>query len=654
VGANQVGRNHAGLRKRMALFARLRSASRALPAATREIAAAEREELRASRLRETLSELAAREAPAKSLAADLNARLGDIDLELGEMQGAVLTRFDDIPFVSLRAAIPRSVETHRREVVALLEVLLAERETLVDRLPRVEYLITMLSTEESEGRRNIVHDPVTLTPVLEKFADDSLATAEADAIAMELYQAAALDSDSENFHEILRSLRARKQNIGLGCLCPAVLRAVVTYNARMFNSVESMAEASRTSDAMLDQELEKLEETIDSLDDCEADEFVAVDEVVAAADAEDGEPEAADDLEDGRDFSSVFESESLDSIIEALRIRAQGGQVGRRGPHERIAVVLDHGSLEAVESAAILSETPDATQRLVALTTVVGLMLRDPGPLKEFLEALEIPWKALSDDWVRELNDSFGRLISKMLADPKSYDLTSQLSGIKTKHLLKPFRALNAGQRSSVSEGFGGGDASAEMARIARDAANDHSSARVVMRSAQTNGTGIGFALAGSRLKVIAAAALVTIAIGLTLSNVIDIMPSEVRTVKEGALRITSPHLKSAYRNGKGRGGLMIGRVDALFVDLPIDEKIEAAEEMVENFEIQGIREAMFYDARGTMHVHYMNGKLNRPRPGDRSTGHAPGEAAVRRTLSGQKLDEVQSKRDDDEWSRDF
>ena len=91
----------------------------------------------------------------------------------------------------------------------------------------------------------------------------------------------------------------------------------------------------------------------------------------------------------------------------------------------------------------------------------------------------------------------------------------------------------------------------------------------------------------------------------------------------------------------------MVGRVDSLFVELPIEEKIEAAEEMVENFEIQGIREAMLYDSRGVMQVHYAAGQLHRPRPGDRSTGHAPGESAIRRTLSGQRLEDVQKEDDD-------
>ena len=645
MGANQVGRNHAGLRRRMGRFARLRSAERAMPTAAIRMANAEAQESRASSLRATLSELASKEAPPKVLAQELNSRLGELDQQLDDLKGVLLERFDSIPFVELRATIPRSVESHRKEALALLEVLLSDRDGLPERLPRVEYLITMLATEEDEGRRNIVHDPVTLTPGLENFPVDSLKSADAEAIAMELYQAAELDGDSEYFHEILRALRVRKHDIGLGCLSPVVLRAVVTYNARMFNSVESLAEASRASDSMLDEEFSVLEETLDAMGDSEAGEFVEEE----TAEEQVVDEEIAEELKCESVPVSVFECEGLDSIIEAVRIRVNGGVVGRRGPGERVAVILDQGSLESLESEAILAESPTSQQDIVARTTIVGLMLRDLGPLQGPLEMLGIAHDQLIDAWVRELNESFGQMLTEMLADPKAYEMTSRLSGIKTKHLLKPFKALNAATRGSVTDGFGSDEGSAEMRKIVREAAGAPASTLRTSHSVRSfgNAAGPGVGLSGARKRGIAAAALVTVAVLLVLSNVVGLVPSDVKTLTSGSLRVTSAHLQSAYRNEKGRGGLMIGRVDSLFVELPIEEKIEAAEEMVENFEIQGIREAMLYDSRGVMQVHYAAGQLHRPRPGDRSTGHAPGESAIRRTLSGQRLEDVRKEDDD-------
>ncbi|MBJ22666.1 MAG: hypothetical protein GY910_12730 [bacterium] len=76
------------------------------------------------------------------------------------MEEELLKQFDALDFVALRAGIPRSVATHRHEGVALLVTLLGARAALLGRLPRVEYLITMLSTEEADHRRNIVTTPL--------------------------------------------------------------------------------------------------------------------------------------------------------------------------------------------------------------------------------------------------------------------------------------------------------------------------------------------------------------------------------------------------------------------------------------------------------------------------------------------------------------
>ena len=642
MGANQVGRNHAGLRRRMGLFARLRSARRALPAAASDLARAEEQEAHAARLRERLAALAAQEAPAKELAKDLNAALVDVDTQLDTMQQALFAHFDETPFVSLRAKIPGSVESHRPEVIALLETLIGDRDHLLERLPRVEYLITMLATDEEDGRRNIKHDPVTLTPALENFTVEELEPVEAEAIAMELYQAASLDPESDDFHSTLRELRTRKQHIGLGCLCPSVLRAVVTYNARMFNSVESMAEASREKDSILDDSLLQMDEPLETSDEPGPEDFVSLE--IDTEPVADVEPEAPVDEVPAAAAApvSAFDSEALGSVIDTLRMRLEGGRVGRRGPSERIAIVLDQASLTTLEKQAICADDPTSDQKLVARTTVVGLMLRDLGPIQDSIDALGISRSQLTDAWVRELNESFGQLISGKLADPKGYDLASQLSGIKAKHLLKPFNALNNAKRGGPTVSAPVDAGSAEMRKVARAAASGAESLGGV-RTIRIREGGASSSLIGdgSRAKLIAAVALVAIAAGLAFSNIVGFTPAELRDVQAGSLSITSPHLESAYRNEKGRGPVMIGRVDHAFQALPIDEKIEVAEEMIENFEIQGITEAIFYDARGMMQVHYVDGKLNRPRPGDRSTGRAPGEASVRRSLSGERLDEM-------------
>ena len=664
----------------MARFARLRSASRALPATAGDAREANAREKAAAGLRARLSELAEMEAPAKELAKTLKVANAQLDERLDAMEKDLLVRFDTLPFVSLRAAIPRAVESHRREVVALLEVLLGARQDLLERLPQVEYLITMLSTEEVEGRRNIVNDPASITPMLEDFVVEDVDPKEADAIAMELYQAAALDSDAENFDEILRAVRAKKQKVGLGCLTQSVLRSVVTYNARMFNSVESQAEASRASDAALEEALLDVSEAqdldaLDGLDFEEKSEFLesaAVDPITAlakpklptaptnetptrrATDPADraAEPGAAEpaqaksveseeavevassdepvvdaasvpETEDALEPISVFDSTGLDSVIEALRIRLDGGQVGRRGPGERVAVVLDKSALEPIEIEALKAISPDRDQSVLARTAIVGLMLRDVGPVRDAMNQLGIDERMLSDAWVRELNDELGRMVSEKLADSNGYELSTKYSGIKSKHLFKPFNALNAAKRGNQVERLFAGDESAdEMRDVARSAVAKTSANRD--RSRGGRGAGFSLSMGEGKTKVIAAAALATLAFGLGVSNMIGVSPTGIVDLDSGDLFDTSEYLQSAYRNEDGRGGLIIGRVDSLFEELEIEQKIEAANEMVANFDEQGVVEVMLYDAKGFMQVHYAEGELLRPARGRPANGSRP------------------------------
>jgi len=707
VGANQVGRKHAGLRSCMARFARLRSASRALPAAVSGKSGAAGREERASKLREGLAELAKREASSsEDLVQALDRATAEIGFQLDEMERDLLECMDALDLASLQGFVPRLVESHSHEILALLEVLLGQRGELLARLPKVEYLITMLSTVEVDGRRNFACDPVSLTPTLENFTVASLDPAQEEAFVLELHQAAKLDSDSENFHTALRSLRAHKQSVGLGSLCPSVLRAVVIYNARMFDCPEALSALSGASATPVD--------AASATSGAEADQLDILDFDGLGEDLEEFAPDALD-AETDQGPVSVFDSIALQRVIEALRRRLDGERAGTDCA-ERVALLLDRSVLEPLEIAAIRAESPDADGKIVARTAVVGLMLRDVDPVEaEFLK-LGIGYDQLSDAWVRELNEAFAKLISEKLSDARAYELTSRLSSIKSKHLLKPFNALKAGNREATSVPSGIDESSAEMDQLAQAAANSEASPKQRRSDPRGGGRregppggrregppggsregafggrregalgggregapggrrggapggrrgdapgrrredaaarqGFSFSSLGeSRLKIIAAAALLIIAFGFVVSNMIGTSPAGVQILAPRSLSQTSPYLQSAYRNEKGRGGFLVGRVDAQFEALPLEEKIEAAEEMVVNFEFQGIREAMLYDASGMMQVHYAGGTLYRPRPGSRATGRRVGEAAARRSLTGQVIDLDQPKDDDeDDW----
>jgi hypothetical protein len=605
--ATGVGRDRISLRRRMERFARLRSAQRALPTAAVDLQESEDREDRANFLRLDLKRLAEAEGTSQELTSQLSEAQDVLDAKLDEMEGEVRTQFDLVEFASLRATIPRSVETHRHEVLALLETLLEDRDRLLDRLPKVEYLITMLSTEEVEQRRNIVHDPVALTPLLTNFEEGDMDPVEADSIAAELYQVASLDADRENPLTILRSVRSRKESIGLGCLSPMVLRAVVTYNARMFNCVESVRDTSRASDEILEELL-----GISSGPEIES-------ERGNYAGGLDESDEIWANIGGAEKPTSVFDSQPLASVMDALCRRQRGVPIGSCAS-ERVALVLDISSLDPIELVALMAEERDDLQELLARTTVVGLVLRDLGAVQVHLVELGLPESDLTSSWVQELNSLLGQKIAERIKDADQYELTSTLSGIKAKYLLAPMSALNAAKgRAVAGDVVGADDAAEEMRQVSREALLD--SATGATSSVREASGGIPQAAEPStsrwrnrqRMTLIAAAVPLFVMLGLMTSNFILAEKPTVETITVNGLGKLSPFISSAYRSEHGKGNLLIGRVDKQFAGLSKTERYAETEEMRARCQELGIRDAMIYDESGRLKIHIASNRIRLP-----------------------------------------
>lgn len=610
-GGTGVGRDRVSLRRRMERFARLRSAYRALPAAAVDLQDTEENESRARALRDKLKQLAESEGSSEELTEKLAGALSEIDIDLDAMDEEIRTQFDLVAFSSLRATIPRSSETHRHEVVALLETMLQDRGRLLERLPKVEYLITILATEEGGQRRKVAHDPVALTLSLTHFAVEGLDSFEAESIAAELYQVASLDADSESPLQILRSIRARKESIGLGCLTPTVLRAVVTYNARMFNHVEATRDTSRASD-------ETLEELLG----------LSIPDVESGGSAYVGGLDESDEIWENVGGAaksiSVFDSQPLVAVIDALGRRLRGVPIGSC-TSERIALVLETVNLDPLELSAISVAERDHDERILAYTAAVGLLIRDFGAVRSQLSELGLSESELTVAWVNELNVLFGQMVSEKLADGEQYTLASTLSGIKTKHLLAPMSAIKDQRgRAIKSEVIGDDDAAAEMRKVGREAiVESQAGAPVVRRLGDSQGafqSAEPGRLSGRRrmVQLVAGVPLVLL-LGFMGANLIF---TEKGTIEEYSIRgldRLSPFIKSAYRGEQGSGGLLVGRVDDRFAELSPKDRYEETLRMRDRFRSFGIREAMIYDESGRMRVHIASNKIRLP--------HAPPKA---------------------------
>lgn len=601
------------LRMRIARFARVRSAHRALPATAEAIDAVARREAQADEIRIRLSALLRSGVVNEASVTTSGGDPVSLDSAIASMEEDVLRRMDCLDFPALRASIPRAVETHRHEVIALLEVLLGDRSGLPGRLGKVEYLVTILATEEIDGRRHIVHDPASLTPLVASFADVGASRGVVSEAAVELYQAASLDFDDPDPSASLRRIRARKESLGLARLSPELLRAVVTYNARMFNWVVSCADSSRESDEIIGDMLAS-----------------SVDLAAKGGTALDGTRSAdAELVMDTRGEGSAFDSSALAAILAALRQRLQGASLGS-GAAERIARALDQSLLDQLERDSIATESRSRRQEVVARTAVVGLILRDRGAVQPELLDLGITQTEITHHWLVELDRAIGSLVSEAVAENGGYQLGQTLFEIKTKYLTAPRSALKGElgrQARDPSQATVAADAISgklEASRLTREAvatlgmSTTNGSPRGSTDAAVGTGL-IDLTARGPARRAVAFAAVLGLA--LLAFSWIHGEPSEVATLRANELSRTSPYLVSAYRSDQGRGGLLIGRVDPAYARLLPRDRIEALDQMALQFRDQGVREAMLYDSRGGLQIHYADGRIRRP---DRDSAPPP------------------------------
>jgi hypothetical protein len=187
---------------RVRRFAQLRSVRRVLAPSVRELQKEAQSDLGRT-LREALQRLSSQAAnidvPNEGDRFLFSSSLETIDHELDETAIKLLDYATHIDSAQLRATLPRVHERHPSDVVALLELLIEDREQILSRMPVIEYLVTLLATEERDGRRMISKDPATISPLLRSLAAEraSQNVVDTQGFELELYEASGLDaSDS--------------------------------------------------------------------------------------------------------------------------------------------------------------------------------------------------------------------------------------------------------------------------------------------------------------------------------------------------------------------------------------------------------------------------------------------------------------------------
>jgi hypothetical protein len=516
-------------------------------------------------------------------------------------KGDELRRFtDEVQAVQLRSTLPLIAQNYRKEVGALLDLLIDDLQGLEQRRATVEYIVTLLATSDDSGTRKISHDPVQLTPAMQSLCGRIEADCGAISQDYELafFEAANLDSSADALAHV-RELREKKEELGLLCFLPGVLRSIVTYNTRMANHMSDAVSSSREDDLAFEDFAGEAEAPMDRPSDESELDFV--------------DPELKAEPSKIR---SIHDSNGVKQIAEALQRRLRGVPIGSCAS-ERIALSVDLAILNDDE-LEILGRAENDADPVLASVLLVGLLSGVFPAIEEMLLELGITRGQVHEDWAQQLDQEIQERTSAFLAD-NEYKSACRLTEFKTKHLYASLSTLARERRDRDGLQPRGTSDETDTAKVDMVAAAR--AAQAEMRGTQGRDwvdpggmveLGEG---SGRKLRVAFAAVASVCLLAVVSLNLINAEKPDTAKLRPRQLSDISPYLKNAYRNGNGSGALIIGTVDPEWHSLSNERQIEAAQVMSTHLSEEKVREAMVYDAKRQLKIHIVSGKIRRPIP---------------------------------------
>jgi hypothetical protein len=548
----------AEVRRRAERFASLRAAQRALSRAVHPSELARANE-QGRELVIQIQELSTRVRGDDAEAAD-PASLARIDGLLDETSQRLHEILGRIDIASLRSTVPSLLSEHPEDVRGLVDVL-AEGELQSDEdLRKLEYLVTLLCSEQRGGRRVVVFEPTDVSARLRQAAlqhggDDELAEARerrlGDAIARLLHGRADVGSMRDE-------MRKLKEDMGSGLLHPRVFAAAVAYNVAMANQVAGLVDGSRSIDRLAEELMDGAE---------------------SGAAAHSSAPPA-----------DVLDSPAFGSLMAAFRARVGGREAGGA---EALRVV-DACPLEGLipmEIEAFEAGEENETARLTRLAVVVGLVCRHLGAADAPLRGLGIDPELLASNGVAAVMDAMTALARKLFADSE-YDAAFHLSEIKTRNLAKLPGARDAAPHA----------AAARPRERVRDPV-----------PAATSGLPGGWGLSPRQLL------LGTLAVAALLGAILWLPSGWSGAIYSGEeLGRISPFLESGYRDEQAGEAVFVGRLNASWDHLGTRERREVATGIGRSFAERGVPGMTLSDTMRRRQAEWRDGELVflAPRPG--------------------------------------
>ncbi len=489
--------------------------------------------------------------------------LPKLDKLLDAIEGDLRALAFEVPVAQLRSALPSRLPSERRGVLDLLDLMLAAEseghDGLAGRISAIDYLITLLCIGGPAGDGSVLQDPVGLTPRLHALCeraddDDDPRLAE---IAAEFYAAADVNEVDVREEIQLRSLRRRKRELGASFFAPRVLRAIVTYNAALSRCIHRGVFDSRDWGSLLG--------------------------VVELSGAD----------------ASVFETEVLPRIAEALRRRVEGAAPSSSAI-DRVAWCLDLAALDEGEHAALTSPAVGLPGDLEGTAILVGLLCRSAVVLEGEFPAIGISPERLSSEWIRELDEALKREVNRRIASD-AYEQACILSELRTRFLYSLVTPLQRPQRRPERQAEP--SSFEQVEQEARDLASE-AVAKEKTKSELAGSTAWKEWRSWQWARVVrlsgAGAALGLLA--WILAQVF-LLGGDLDRLAGDELDRVSSYLARGARNGEGQGPAFVGTLDDAWFQLPANEREQAAQQMVQTLRAGGVREIMIYDGERRLRI---------------------------------------------------
>jgi hypothetical protein len=331
--------------------------------------------------------------------------LAELDVGLERFAEAIRTRVAETPMEKLAPRLASRAGVARADLLALLDVMIADEGAIAARHERLDLLLLLLATEERNGRRQVVRDPATLTPALQAVAarmaasdGDDLARVEADFVAAaRRCQQNAAPSD-------LAAMRARRAELGSRGFAPQAMRGIVFFNAATSDLGRIAPDAPVASEAVIAPQPAS-----------------APDAASATKDTVGRAPQAA------RAPIVQWKIETAAAVPVAPPKPARRSRVGRRGVSATFAACV-------VAAIFLLPANPDAAhvlskEELGSVSSVLASAYRDgkrSGPL--FIATVTTEWKRLSRAARQQSGDQiFAKLEPTGVRELMLYDASHRL-----------------------------------------------------------------------------------------------------------------------------------------------------------------------------------------------------------------------------------